>query len=81
MINSTQLYQTVVAKGIRHDSHASDLYLPVNKETTAIIADYEYKANVTTFLSNIPDEVGIRRMWYDIPFAYLPYWEKREQKV
>lgn len=51
--------------GIEIDNHCSDLYVPVNKTTTKIIDSYEYKCNVTTFISQIDG-----KPWYEIPFAY-----------
>ena len=52
-------------------SWSSDLHVPVNAVTKAIVDAYEFKCNVTTFTSNID---GVRM--YDIPFAYTPYWDK-----
>lgn len=57
------------------DHHESDLYVPVTKETKAIIDQYPYKANVTTFVCNITG-----RKYYDIPFAYEPYWNEKIAK-
>lgn len=72
MMNGEKLWNKVVELGIEHDSHESDLYIPVNEQTVALIAEYEYKSNVTTFISQID-----KKRWYDIPFAYIPFWEKR----
>ena len=71
-MNNTELYNTVVSKGIPHSNHATDLYIPVTPETTKLVAEYEHKVSVTTFVNQ--REGG---MWYDIPFAYLPAWEKK----
>ena len=65
-------YQHVLTQGIRHDNHCSDLYVPVNLETTRLVNKYRFKCNVTTFISQIDG-----KQWYDVPFAYEPYWERR----
>lgn len=33
---------------------------------------YEFKNNVTTFKDNTTGAI-----WYDVPFAYDPYWNKK----
>jgi hypothetical protein len=70
------LYEKAVAilpaKDIDH--HASDLYLRKTTESAALIADYEFKNQVTQFKDNI-DHV----MWYDVPFAYDPFWEGKKE--
>lgn len=54
------------------DHHASDLYLKRSKESTAIVSGYEYKNQVSVFVSPL-DSCA----WYDIPFAFLPYWSEK----
>ena len=66
------IWEAVKAKGIQHDNHSTDLYIPVNAETRALVAEYEFKCNVTTFICQIDG-----KLWYDIPFAYEPEWERR----
>lgn len=56
-------------------NHESDLYVPVTDETTKIISTYEYAENVSTFKDNISG-----RLYYDVPFAYYPYWEELFEK-
>ncbi len=51
--------------GVELDSHESDLYAKVTDSSKKIISNYKYKAIVTTFVSQIDNE-----LWYDIPFAY-----------
>lgn len=65
------IYEDMKNLGVEIDHHESDLYVPVTDETRAIVAEYEFKTNVTTFVSQID-----KKLWYDIPFAYLPYWER-----
>ena len=67
------IYEEMINAGVQIDHHESDLYVPVNDVTTAIIARYDYKDNVTKFRSSIEPH----DMWYDIPFAYQPYWDKK----
>lgn len=66
------LWNQVKALGIPWDSHETDLYIPVNDQTRALIDAYEFKCNVTQFTSQIDG-----KRWFDIPFAYLPAWEAK----
>ena len=47
------------------DNHCSDLYILKNTISTNFINSYEFKCNVTTFRSEIDNNI-----WYEIPFAY-----------
>lgn len=71
-LSASQLYRTLEAASAPMDHHASDLYVPVTDATRALIAQYHFREMVTTFR----DADG--QMWYDIPFAYLPFWRQRE---
>ena len=62
------LYDEMVKAGVEMDHHESDLYVPVNDVTRAILARYPKQAR-KTFASN-PDG----KPWYDIHFAYEPFW-------
>ena len=53
------------------DSYASDLYVQVTEASKKIVENYEYKWTVKTFKSNFDGS-----KWYDIPFAYTPFWER-----
>jgi len=68
------IYKEMIDAGIEVSSHYSDLYVPVNEVTTAIISRYEFKCNVTRFRSAITGKA-----MYDIPFAFTPYWERRQK--
>ena len=61
----------MIAAGVVIAFHESDLYVPVNDVTTAIVQRYKWRKNVVRF-----KEQGRNRMWYDIPFAYTPWWER-----
>jgi hypothetical protein len=69
---SKSIYEQMKDAGVETASHESDLYVPYNKVTQAIVADYEFKANATTFSSD--DNTGV---WYDIPFSYDPWYAAR----
>jgi hypothetical protein len=47
--------------------------VPKNAITDQIVADYEFPACVSVFRDNIDHE-----LWYDIAFAYEPFWKKGE---
>lgn len=66
------IYKEMVEAGVENSSHESDLYVPVNMVTTQLVEAYEHKNNVTMFTSNIDG-----KRWYDIPFAFDPYWESK----
>lgn len=53
-------------------NHESDLYVPVTLRTTNIINMYKFKDSVTIFKCNITG-----KLYYDITFAYTPYWNKK----
>jgi hypothetical protein len=71
----TDFYGKVVELGIEHDHHESDLYVPVNAQTKTMMNDYEYAMLVTTFKNQVTGN-----FWYDIPYAYTPWWEERVEK-
>ncbi len=52
------------------DHYNSDLYLRVNSISKKLIQKYNFKENVETFVDEIDHE-----LWYDIPFAYLPFYK------
>jgi len=66
------IYRQLKEANIKLDHHNSDLYVIKCPESEAIIEKYKFKNNVTTFISQIDGKV-----WYEIPFAFMPYWERR----
>ena len=66
------IYGQMVDAGVEIASHESDLYVKVTPESEAIINTYEHKANVRRFVSAIDGT-----QWFDIPFAFIPWWDKR----
>ncbi len=73
---SISIYELLLKAGIPLDHHESDLYVMVTPESTAIISNYEFKSNVRTFTSKLD-----KKAWYDIPFAFMPYWESKSPKI
>jgi hypothetical protein len=65
----TSLYDQMVATGVTIENHYSDMYVPVNETTTKLVN--ESGRVFSMFKSQIDD-----KMWYDIPFAYQPFWDK-----
>lgn len=72
LIAMLNIYERLKAAGVPIDHHESDLYAKVTPESTAIVADYKWKTNTRTFVSQTDNA-----LWYEIPFAYQPYWEQR----
>ncbi len=74
------LYEELVAAGCRIGNHESDLYVRADDISRPIIhAAVKAKriARPALFASQRPDEKG--QLWYEIPFAYVPFWEIRLQ--
>jgi hypothetical protein len=76
MEKEISIYEQLKAAGVPIGSHESDLYAKVTPESTKIIDAYKLKSNVTTFISNRDD-----KPWYDIPFAYDPFWEYKTKRA
>ena len=66
-VTGIHLYDECVARKIPCHGHATDLYIPVTEETTALLAHFGLTA--TVFANQV--EGG---RWYDVPFEYLPGW-------
>jgi hypothetical protein len=73
------LYDELTAAGIPTDNHESDLYFPATDASRAILAKHPDKQGTAeTFVNKAPPHVG--ELWYDVPFAYTPWWDKRAAK-
>jgi hypothetical protein len=70
------IYDRACIQHLEIASHYSDLYLKQSPLATQLVKDYTYSAQVSTFLSAIDGVV-----WYDIPFAYTPYWDSLPAKI
>jgi len=66
------IYEEIKKTGFEIDNHESDLYCLANDITANILKNYEFKSQVTIFTSKTD-----KRLWYDIPFAYSPYWDEK----
>lgn len=63
------IYEELIKAGVPIDHHESDLYALKNEVSIPIIERYKFRSNVTTFKNQIDGKI-----WYDIPFAYVPAW-------
>lgn len=71
-----ELFNAIKQAGIEFASHESDLYLPDTPEVRAILEKYPVsKSNAQRFKNQLNGEI-----WLDVPFAYLPFWERRTVK-
>jgi hypothetical protein len=90
-ITIENIYEEAKKLGVTIDHHESDLYIPVTPETRALIARYKSRSNVTWFnemtmpdkrpcalCGKVSNKQKFIRAWYDIPFAYQPFWDKVE---
>lgn len=66
------IYGEMVRAGVPIEHHDSDLYVPVNAKTREIVQQFKRAglSGVTTFKSG-------SELWYDIPFAYEPFFHRR----
>lgn len=73
----SSLYDKLKSAGQELDHHESDLYVKWTPEADAIIKAHggPEAANARSFKNN---KDGKR--WIDIPFAYAPWWEKRQRR-
>lgn len=55
-------------------NYQSDLYVKVCPITIKLISKYEYRNGVSIFTCNVTGEP-----FYDIPFAYDPWWEEKSK--
>ena len=67
-------YAELLAIGAELDNHESDLYAKASPEVLAVVKDTGW--NFTTFRSQIDG-----KLWLDIPFAYLPFWERKQRSA
>jgi hypothetical protein len=68
------IHQKAVLAGLEIASHCSDLYIPVNAISAELVKLHGHKSTLRQFTSQIDG-----KQWYEIAFAYDPYWDKREQ--
>mgnify|MGYP000856881618 CR=1 FL=1 len=66
------IYEKAKELNIPMDRHESDLYLKATETAKKLVDEYEFKCNVKMFKSQIDST-----LWFDIPFAYDPFWSKK----
>jgi hypothetical protein len=76
MLTGRELWNKLRELGVHVDNHESDLYVPCTQETEKLIEDYECKVNVSRFTSQVDG-----KRWFDVPFGYIPFWDKIEHRV
>jgi hypothetical protein len=74
--DSMTLYQELVNAGCEIDNHESDLHVKECDKAMSIIFNHFFSAGSTMkipskFVSNIDGST-----WWDIPFAYDPFWNR-----
>lgn len=71
------LYQEILESGVEIGNNYSDLYFPVTEQTTLILNKFPLEwGNHKTFINQ-----NDKKRWYDVPFAYMPYWEEKQKRV
>lgn len=70
------LYEELVKAGCEIGNYQSDLHVRCSEKALVIIVDHVLRPDSllqmpNKFVSNIDGE-----LWYDIPFAYDPFWNK-----
>jgi hypothetical protein len=67
------LYGDLGAAGVPISNHESDLYFQDSADSRAILARWPDKAKLATrFECRLTGQT-----WWDVPFAFLPWWEKQ----
>jgi len=70
------LYEILEYYGIQIGQHESDLYFPKTKQTEKILSYFSgYEKTHSVFI-----EQESRKPWYEVPFAYDPYWRDKQLK-
>ena len=66
------IYEELLAAGVPIANHYSDLYAKVTPESRVIIDKFKGQKVISTFKNQRDNG----ELWFDIAFAYDPYWEK-----
>lgn len=78
------LYQKLKEANVQMDSHESDLYFEITKESMEILRQHriEWKEengtpfDTESFRNNITGT-----LWMDVPLSYDPFWEAVAEKA
>ena len=82
------LFDEVVEHGIEYSNHETDLYIPVNRKTAGLVKKYystdvggvwfqECNCRISVCVSKFISQID-SKLWYDIAFAYLPAWRRKQ---
>ena len=72
---TSTLYGDLLRAGVPLDHHESDLYFRDCPEGRAILARFpEAAAQARPFWTSLESD---GEKWWDVPFAYLPWWQAR----
>lgn len=66
------LYERAKAAGVEMSNHESDLYLKCGAVADALVKECDTHGNARRFRNQLDGA-----LWWDIPFAYAPWWQKR----
>jgi hypothetical protein len=69
------IFEEVKQLGVFYSNHESDLYIPKLPQTEELINRYEFKHLVTEF------HTSNGQRWYEIPYAFDPFWVNKAGKV
>ncbi len=69
----TTLYEALKAANIDTEHHESDLYVPSTPKTRELLAKFD-KTHATTFHPQLKRMQMVAGTWFDVPFAYDPFW-------
>jgi hypothetical protein len=69
------IYHALKNIGAEIDNHYSDLHVKADPKVVAVLSEYKMAKKTKVFRSRIDGS-----LWYEIPFAFLPWWEKQEER-
>ena len=64
------LYEQLKEAGVKVENWQSDLYCPVNEVSKKIVENSALAFTAGKFIDQID-----KKLWYDIPFAFDPYYK------
>jgi hypothetical protein len=73
-----ELYRAVTSAGLETDHHESDLYVLDTPAARELLRKHGYRAELAGGGLGFKGTDG--RRWLDIPFGYMPFWEKKAMK-
>jgi len=74
--NTPTLYDALKEANVPTDSHESDLYFLRTPEALEILKRFPTQGAVAQSFRSCLDG----KLWVDVPFAYQPWWDKREKR-